>query len=99
MEISAIREKLVNYVQTADEKKIKAIYTIVEDEINTTANDWDEDFVKELKKMDKAFIKGAKTYSWEETRQAAIQKVKSRKRECPTLINLIRRRIRNTFRV
>jgi hypothetical protein len=29
----------VNYLQVADEKKLKAIYTMVEDEINTATND------------------------------------------------------------
>lgn len=77
----AIREKLVNYLQVADDKKVKAIYTMVEDEINTEANDWDEDFVKELERRSKSFVSGAaKTYSWEETKQAAIQKVKSKRK-------------------
>ena len=81
MTTTAIREKLVNYLQVADDKKVKAIYTMVEDEINTAANDWDDDFVKELEKRSKSFINGtAKTYSWEETKQAAINKVKSKKR-------------------
>ncbi len=81
MTIISIREKLVNYLQVADEKKLKAIYTMVEDEINTAANDWDDDFVKELKRRSKEFTKGsAKTYSWQETKEAAINKVKSKKK-------------------
>ena len=81
MTTTAIREKLVNYLQVADDKKVKAIYTMVEDEINTAANDWDDDFVKELEKRSKSFINGtATTYSWEEAKQAAINKVKSKKR-------------------
>ena len=81
MTTTAIREKLVNYLQVADEKKLKAIYTMVEDEINTSANDWDDDFMKELERRSKSFINGtAKTYSWEETKQAAINKVKSKKK-------------------
>jgi hypothetical protein len=81
MTTTAIREKLVNYLQVADEKKLKAIYTMVEDEINTAANDWDDDFIKELERRSKSFINGtAKTYSWEETKQAAINKAKSKKK-------------------
>lgn len=81
MTTTAIREKLVNYLQVADEKKLKAIYTMVEDEINTAANDWDVDFVKELNRRSRSFTKGiAKTYSWKETKEAAINKVKSGKR-------------------
>jgi hypothetical protein len=79
MTTTAIREKLVNYLQIADEKKLKAIYTMVEDEINTAANDWEDDFIKELKRRSKSFINGtAKTYTWKETKQAAFNKVKSK---------------------
>ena len=75
---TAIRQKLVDYMKIADDKKVKAIYTMVEDEINTSANNWDKDFIKEHERRSKSFANGtAKTYSWEETKQAAIQKVKS----------------------
>jgi hypothetical protein len=68
-------------VQYAEDKKVKAIYTMVEDEINTAANDWDEDFIEELDQRSKSFAEGtAKTYSWEETKLAAINKVKARKK-------------------
>ena len=81
MTTTTIREKLADYLQVADEKKLKAIYTMVEDEINTLANDWDDDFMKELRTRSKSFINGAsKTYNWEETKQAAINKVKSKKK-------------------
>jgi hypothetical protein len=81
MTTTAIREKLVNYLQVADDKKVKAIYTMVEDDINTQANDWDEDFIKELERRSKSFRKGtAKTYSWEETKQAAVKRVKSKRK-------------------
>lgn len=81
MTTNTIREKLADYLQVADEKKLKAIYTMVEDEINTAANDWDDDFTKELERRSKSVINGtAKTYSWEETKQAAIKKVKSKKK-------------------
>jgi hypothetical protein len=75
MNTATIRERLVNYMQIADDKKIKAIYTMVEDEINTSANDWGEDFIKELKLRSKRFSDDTvKTYSWEETKNAMIQK-------------------------
>ncbi len=77
MTTTAIRQKLVNYIKIADEQKIKAIYTMVEDEINTSANEWDEDFLKEMERRSKGFSNGSiKAFSWEETKQAAIQKVK-----------------------
>jgi len=81
MTTTTIRKKLVNYLQVADDKKVKAIYTMVEDEINTEANDWDENFIKELEKRSKSFVNGtAKTYTWEETKKAAIKKEKSKRK-------------------
>jgi hypothetical protein len=79
MKTTAIREKLANYLKVADEKKLKAIYTMVEDEINTQANDWDPDFIGELEKRSKAGSKpSGKTYTWEQTKRAAMKRVKSK---------------------
>lgn len=50
MTTTAIREKLVNYLKVADDKKVKAIYAMVEDEITISENDFDEDFIQELNK-------------------------------------------------
>ena len=79
MTTSAISEKLVSYLKIADDEKVKAIYTMVADEINTEENDWDEDFINGLKKRTKNASSGkSKTYSWEETKKAGINKVKSK---------------------
>ena len=44
-------------------------------------NDWNEDFVKELKTRSRSFANvTARTYSWEETKAATIKKVKSKNR-------------------
>ena len=81
MTTTAIREKLVNYLKIADEKKVKAIYTIVEDEISTAENDWDKDFLKELNRRRRQFKKGtAKAYTFEETKKAAIERVKAKRK-------------------
>ena len=51
---------------------------MVEDDINTTAYDWDDDFMTELTARSSSLIDGtAKTYSWEEIKNAAIKEVKS----------------------
>jgi len=34
MTTTAIREKLISYLQKADDKDVKAIYTLIEDKIN-----------------------------------------------------------------
>jgi len=81
MTTSAIRKKLTDYLKVADEQKIKAIYTMVKDEIDTEANDWSPAFVKELERRRKEVVNGtAETYSWEETKKAAISRVKSKKK-------------------
>lgn len=81
MTTAAIRQKLADYLKTADDKKIKAIYTMVEDEISTQANDWDAEFKTILDKRSKSFEKGkAKTYSWEETKKAAKSRVVSKRK-------------------
>ena len=57
----AIRKKLTDYLKVADDDKVKAIYTMVADEINTAENDWDEDFVKELKSRSRSFANKSPT--------------------------------------
>ena len=81
MTTTAIRKKLANYLKVADEKKIKAIYTIVEDDISTAENDWDKDFIKELNRRSRQFRNStAKTFTWEETKKAALEKVKAKRK-------------------
>ncbi|WP_426669288.1 hypothetical protein ACPPVU_24090 [Mucilaginibacter sp. McL0603] len=50
MTVAAIRERLHDYISAADDKQIKAIYTILEDQIVNEPYDWSEDreFVAEL---------------------------------------------------
>ncbi len=81
MTATLIRKKLTNYIKVADEEKLKAIYTMVSDEINTKENDRDETFARELDKRRKSFINSsAKTYTWEETKKAALKRVQSKKK-------------------
>ena len=64
MTTTAIRKKLTDYLQVADDKKIKAIYAMVEDEIGTLENDWDQAFVHEMNDRIKAYETGeAKTFT------------------------------------
>lgn len=49
MTTSLIREKLYDYIRVADDKKVKAIYTMLEDEIIETNEWWKNNaFVEEL---------------------------------------------------
>lgn len=44
-----IRQKLHKYIEIADDKKIKAIYTMIEDDLVDQINWWeDEDFITNL---------------------------------------------------
>ncbi|MDR3695527.1 hypothetical protein [Mucilaginibacter sp.] len=49
MTTTAIRQRLYDYIRVADDKKIKAIYTLLEDQMVPSIH-WseDEDFVAEL---------------------------------------------------
>ena len=49
MPTTVIRERLYDYIRVADDKKIEAIYTLLEDQI-IPGNHWseDEEFVAEL---------------------------------------------------
>ena len=48
MSTSEIRQKLHNYLEVQDDKKVKALYTIVEEEIEKSKVEYTNDFKKEL---------------------------------------------------
>jgi len=49
MNTSTIRKRLYEYIKVADDKKVKAIYTIVENDINELHEWWnDESFIADL---------------------------------------------------
>ena len=56
----AIRKKLVDYLKIADDKKIKAIYALVEDEIEQSELDYSDELKAELDKRFDDHKKGAK---------------------------------------
>lgn len=83
MKATAIRRELHNYLEVADDKKIKAIYTMVEDEIKATQSHWDDpEFIAEIEIREASYLDGsAKTYSWEEVQKkakSALKKAKSK---------------------
>lgn len=70
MTTAAIREKLKTYVDDVDDKKVKALYTLLRDEIEERKS---FSFTKEqlsiLEKEHALHIAGkSKSYSWEETK-------------------------------
>lgn len=78
MKTEKIKQRLHRYIETANEKKLKAIYTMVEEEIEETNDLWNhEEFVAELEKREKEYLNGtAKPYSLEEAEARARQAVK-----------------------
>lgn len=50
METEVIRERLQEYIRFADDKKVAAIYTMVESDIQDELDLWeDQDFLNEMK--------------------------------------------------
>jgi hypothetical protein len=82
MTITAIREKLQEYIKTADDKKIKAIFTLVESDIENEYNWWeDKEFVAELNDRVKRYEEGIdRGYTFEEVKEELL-KLKSNKSE------------------
>ncbi len=79
-----IRHKLHQYIETVQDKKLKAIFTIIENEIEEMPDPWeDPTFVEQIKKREESYLNGsAKIFSWDEIQQRAksdLQKARFRK--------------------
>ena len=59
MDSSAIRQQLHNYLEVADDKKIKAIYTMVEEAIAESAVDYTAEYKSELDRRYAAYLDGS----------------------------------------
>ncbi|MGC4037399.1 MAG: hypothetical protein QM764_15670 [Chitinophagaceae bacterium] len=82
MTTAAVREKLYDYIRVADEKKLKAIYTMLEEEITEELQWWkDNAFIKELDKRYDSWSNGKeKGYTLSEI-DASIEQMKKRRSE------------------
>ncbi|HTH83228.1 MAG TPA: hypothetical protein VL490_09850 [Mucilaginibacter sp.] len=81
MTTAAIREKLHEYINEADDKKVEAIYTLLEDQI-APAWEWseDEEFLAELDERYKRWEDGTdKGRSIDEVKAVLQQLKKDRK--------------------
>ncbi|MEO3404478.1 hypothetical protein AAFN85_11295 [Mucilaginibacter sp. CAU 1740] len=68
METEVIRERLQEYIRFADDKKVAAIYTMVESEIQDELDLWeDQGFLNEMKSRAEDYESGkAEVLSFEE---------------------------------
>lgn len=80
MSTEEIREKLYNYLRIADDRKINAIYTLLEDEITENLEWWqDETFTQELDERYDGYKSGrSKGYTLEEV-EASINELKQKR--------------------
>jgi tetrahydromethanopterin S-methyltransferase subunit G len=80
MSTSEIREQLHRYIDQANDKKIKAIYTMVEEEIQPDTVWADDAFVSELEKRVNEIENGSvKAYTWQEVQTRAAKALKAKK--------------------
>ena len=78
MNMVSIRQRLHSYLETADDKKLKAIYTMVEDEIEENETDYTDEFKKELDRRYAAYKDGSeKAVSAEENKKQINEILKS----------------------
>lgn len=71
MNTTTIRKKLSEYIKVADDKKVKAIYTIVEREINEMDQWWnDKNLIEELNSRSEDLKSGKdEGIGWEELKK------------------------------
>lgn len=72
MQTTIIREKLHQFIDSIEDKKAEAIYTLFEDEIDT-----DVLRRKLIQSEREKYLRGeGKSYSWDEVKQMAVNKEK-----------------------
>ena len=58
MNSNALKSKLHTYIDSADNKKLRAIFTLIEDDIDFESIWDDPNFVKEIEIREKAYLNG-----------------------------------------
>ena len=72
MHTSTIRQKLHQFIDTIEDNKAAAIYTLFEDEIDS-----DKQRLKLIQKEREKFMSGeGRSYSWDEVKEMALSKEK-----------------------
>ena len=78
MDTAELRQKLHHYIEIAEEKKLQAIFSMVETDIEEAYNYWDdEDFVAMLQEREQAYLSGtSKLYTLNESALRAREAIK-----------------------
>jgi hypothetical protein len=77
---AAIRHKLYDYIRVANDKKLHAIYNLLENEIEDTNQWWkDKVFVAELDRRSQALESGKDKGFTVEQLEASIEKLRKKK--------------------
>ena len=79
MNNSSIRQKLFDYLQVADDKKVEAIYSILEEEIEANTINWkDKNFIAELDKRTSEYKTGTiKAQSWDDAKAQVLGSIQN----------------------
>ena len=80
MTTTAMRQELQNYLQVAEDKKVKAIYVMMEDEIKASASEYTEEFKAELDRRVAYCMNGGKTVTPEEM-ENRLQQIRKKNRK------------------
>ena len=78
MTTAIIRQKLYEYIRFADDKKVKAFYTIVADEANVIGEWWEDKKLLETVKNTDADMESGKDkgITWAEAKEQLLQRGK-----------------------
>ena len=60
MDIAAMRQQLHHYLEVADDKKVKAIYVMVEDDLKEATIAYTEEYKAELDRRVEYYLSGGK---------------------------------------
>lgn len=78
MNKETIKEQLHNYLEIADDKKLKAFYLMVEDEITETSVPYSEAFKKDLDRRVNKYLKGERMVTPTEMNQR-LQRIRKKR--------------------
>lgn len=80
MTVTAIRAKLVNYIADADDKKIKALYTILENDLHQEPYQLTDEQMQLLEESRAEYLRGeGESFDWKTVKENARRAYKNGK--------------------